>query len=149
MKQIFVSKYIKGFGRVMKYFTNQMIKTKEERRRERILNFWKLHGIAATKDAFRISRSTLYLWKQRQKKGLLKPQSKRPKTTRRPITSKIIIDLVSDLRISFPYLGKEKLANLCLQNGYQVSASTVGRIIKRKQLPSSPGKWISRNKKKD
>jgi transposase InsO family protein len=148
MKQLFIGKYIWGFGRVMDLTSKLMHKSKEAERRERILIFWKKYGLDATKDAFDVGRSTLFLWKKKQKKGDLEPKSKRPKNVRQPVTPFHIVDTVSQYRRVFPFLGKDKLEKIIKDIGINISASTIGRIIKRENLPSSPKKYISRSKRK-
>jgi len=148
MRQIFVGRWIKGFGKVMQYFTREMGKTEEERRREKILFFWKKHGLAATKDAFHVSRSVLFLWKKKQREGALAPKSKRPRRIRVPTLSQKTRDAICRWRKALPYLGKEKISFLLKKEGICVSPSSVGRIIKRENLPSAPRQYVARRKKR-
>ncbi len=103
-----------------------MNKSKEAERREMILAFWRRHGLQATKDAYHVSRSTLFLWKKKQKEGNLEPESRRPKNLRQPTIPNHIVDAVSQYRRAFPFLGKDKLERIMKQANLKVSASTIG-----------------------
>ena len=66
-----------------------MIK-EEAKRKARILNFWKKNGLEATKEAFGVGRSTIFLWesKLKESKGKLESlnnQSRKPKTIKKRI----------------------------------------------------------------
>jgi transposase InsO family protein len=148
MKQIFIGKYLLGFGRVMSLTQKLMNKSKECERREQVLAFWKKHDLKATIDAFSVGRSTLFLWKQKQKENDLEPRSKRPKNLRKPNTPLHIKKAVCQLRKAFPFLGKDKISILLKDTGIKVSSSTAGRIIKRENLPSAPRQHVARTKKK-
>jgi transposase InsO family protein len=102
--------------------------------RVRILAFWHTHGTAAAKEAFKVSRATLFRWQKLQKEGggqiaALVPKRTAPKTKRR----RLIPDAVKDLIIrerSREAIGKEKLAVLLKEDGIGTySASTVGRML--------------------
>ena len=144
----FIGKGLWGFARVMSLTQKLMNKSKEVEKREMILAFWKKHGLEAVKDAYGIGRSTLFLWQKKQKKGDLEPKSKRPKNVRQPTTPFFIVDAVSQYRRAFPFLGKDKLEKIMRLAGMQVSASTIGRIIERENLPSSPKQYVARKKHK-
>lgn len=148
MRQLFVGKGLIGFGKLASYSVRQMTKSKEELRREQILYFWKKHGLAATIDAFHVKRSTLYLWRQKQKEGKLAPQSRRPHHVRQPTTSDQLIKEVRHLRQALPYLGKAKIGYILRRRGLTVSDSTVGRIITREKLPGAPGIYTKRKRKR-
>ncbi len=148
MKQIFIGRYLKGFGRFMSLTHKLMHKSKERERREQILVFRGKYGLKATLDAFSIGRSTLFLWKQKQTKNDLEPKSKRPKKLRRPSTPQPVIAAVCQLRTAFPFLGKDKLEILLKQSAIKVSSSTIGRIIIRENLPKAPRQHVARTKHK-
>ncbi|HEY43696.1 MAG TPA: transposase, partial [Anaerolineae bacterium] len=80
-----------------------------------------------------LSRATLYRWERRVKaEGLrgLEERSRRPKHYRRPQWSPELAEAVQVYREQYGW-DKEKLAVLLKQEGWQTSASTVGRIMKR------------------
>jgi len=78
------------------------------------------------------SRSTLYRWRQRLRRGPrhLEPLSTRPKQTRRPSWSPELVRRVERLRQDFPGWGKETLAPLIQGEGFAVSEATVGRVLR-------------------
>ena len=83
---------------------------------------------------FGISPQTFYRWKRRyDPKHLdsLEDHSRRPKRVRQPTASPELVEAVLKLREERPRWGKEKLAELLREQGYQVSSSMVGRTIRR------------------
>jgi transposase InsO family protein len=121
-------------------------------RRMEILAFWERHGIAATKDAHHVSRRTLFRWKQslHNGRGMLEALNKRataPQHRRRRTIAPEISTTIIMLRKEHPRLGKDKLRVLLRQQGYLLSASTVGRILtdlqQQRRLPT--GKRMSLN----
>lgn len=112
---------------------------KEVTRRVKILEFFKEHGERATKDAFGVSRRTLYRWKSvlknsRGKLPSLDPKSTAPHKKRRRVYPSGYIEKVINLRKEHPHIGKKKIAILC-----SVSESYAGRTLtdlkKRGLLP--------------
>ncbi len=114
--------------------------TSKARRKYEILVFWEKHGLAATRDAFRVGRRTLYLWKRQLRQGGGKPEAlnertKAPRNRRTRIWPLPLITEIRRLREAHPNLGKEKIAVLlrpfCATHGIpSPSASTVGRLLK-------------------
>jgi len=107
-------------------------------RRLRILKFWEKHGLEATRDAFGVSRRTLFRWKKALldagNPAALAPKSKRPKRVRKPNRDPRLIKEIRRLREQYPILGRDKLHVLlvpfCERHGIPLpSASTIGRII--------------------
>lgn len=138
---------IKGFVRLyndtLRY--RYMI-TEEARRRARILVFWKKHGDTVTKEAFNVSRPTLYRWQKALKEEggqpeSLNPGSRAPRTKRQRVIPEAIKDLIVAER-QRERIGKEKLAALIKDDGLgHQSASTVGRMLgdlKRRDLLPNP-----------
>ena len=134
--------FVTGYARKAMYTIQDITHHKDRatiEHRIKVLNFFERYGPEVTKEAFGVSRSTLYLWKQRLAKGngravMLAPASKAPKTRRRRITPPLVADFIVCQRTSHPRLGKDKLAGLlkpcCLKQGLACpSSSTVGRII--------------------
>jgi transposase InsO family protein len=84
-------------------------------------------------EALQLSRATLYRWERRMKdQGLrgLEDRSRRPKNCRRPQWSPELSEAVQKYREQYGW-GKEKLVVLLKRDGWQTSASTVGRILSR------------------
>jgi transposase InsO family protein len=71
-------------------------------------------------------RATLYRWEKAPE-----PKSRRPHRVRRPAWSPALVQAVEELRADNPMWGKRKLAWLLRREGFAVSVSTVGRILKR------------------
>jgi transposase InsO family protein len=106
--------------------------------RLRMLKAWQAlmqNGIYSQQaaDALHHSRATLYRWKKRlEEEGLrgLEDRSRRPKRCRRPQWSPELSEAVQAYREQYGW-DREKLAILLRQEGWQTSASTVGRIMNR------------------
>jgi putative transposase len=106
--------------------------------RLRWLKAWRAltdHGLSSQQaaKALRLSRATLYRWERRLKAvGLsgLEDRSRRPKDCRRPEWSAELAEAVQTYREEYGW-DKQKLATLLKRDGWQTSASTVGRILKR------------------
>jgi putative transposase len=115
--------------------------------RTRILTFWKEHGLAATRDAFSVSRPTLFRWKKELGEGLISSRSTAPKRRRSRHIPCGLESEICRIRAEHPRLGKEKLSPLLAvwsrEHGLPVlSESTVGRIVrdmKRRGILSLPG----------
>jgi len=104
-------------------------------KRARILTFWQNHGLEATKEAFNVSRATLFRWQKKLKEGngnleFINKESTVPKNKRKRIIDLRVSDFIINQRKIHPRLGKEKLATLLKEeNIASLSPSTVGRII--------------------
>jgi len=146
MQVIFKYKYISGFGKMYDYALkhNHMI-TNSAYTRHEILMFWRKHGLSATQDAYKVGKSTLYDWwkiYQDNKCNIqaLNPKSQAPIHKRQRKVNFLIIDEIKRLRLEVcPNLGKDKvkifLDQFCLKHNIStISESTIGRIIKDKQI---------------
>jgi putative transposase len=79
-------------------------------------------------------RSTFYRWKKRlEQEGPLglDDKSRKPRRRRQPTWSPELARAVLQLREQYPRWGKDKLVVLLRREGWQVSTSMVGRILKR------------------
>ena len=141
---------IKGFVRLyndaLRY--RYMI-TEEAKRRARILTFWEKHGDAITKEAFRVSRPTLYRWQRAFNKNGRKLEALNKKSTT-PINrrKRVIPEAVKALIIKErerERISKDKLAGLIKDDQLAVfSPSTIGRMLtdlKRKGLLPDPVRY--------
>lgn len=107
--------------------------------RVRWLSCWQAlrqRGLSSTEAAqtLDIPRSTLYRWQQRLRAGgpaALEDKSRRPHRRRQPTWSPELADAVLKLREQYPRWGKDKLVVLLRRERWTVSASMVGRILKR------------------
>lgn len=108
--------------------------TEQAKQRVRILTFWEKHGDEATKEAFTISRRTLFRWQRSLKNtaGNLEGLNARTTAPKRRRTRGVpleIVERIITLRTAHPRLGKDKLYALLLREGHAGSISTVGRIL--------------------
>ncbi len=113
--------------------------TEQAKYRIRILDWHRAHGKNASLTArhFGIGRMTLFRWLQRFNRiGIigLNEQSTKPKRLRRPVTPWPVVARIVELRKQYPAWSKHKLTAICNREGLRVSASTAGRILKRKGL---------------
>lgn len=107
--------------------------------RIKVLTFFDRYGEAATKEAFAVSRSTVFSWKARLKAGqgrleVLAPGSRAPKTRRRRNTPELVSSYIVEQRDKHPRLGKAKLREglmpVCAEAGLSCpSDSTIGRVL--------------------
>ena len=105
----------------------------------KILDWHRSHGNnnSLTARHFGISRMTLYRWIKRLKQyGItgLNEESRKPKQLRQPTTSWNTVIKIVQLRKQYPVWSKYKLRVLLAREGILVSASTVGRVLKRQGL---------------
>jgi putative transposase len=108
----------------------------EANKRLKWFDYYYSHGSNArlTCRHFDISPKTFYCWRKRYDPRNLKTlesRSHRPKHVRQPTYSIALIDAVLKLREAYPRWGKDKLVVLLKRESIQVSASMVGRILKR------------------
>jgi putative transposase len=108
-------------------------------RRKEILDFFDKYGLQATKDAYKISKSTLYNWKRQHKdngiRGLI-PLPKTPLHKRQSKVNSLVIEFITDYRNQYGKITQETIKPAldiyCKQNGIKtVSIATIGRIIRK------------------
>ena len=118
--------------------------TETAQKRAKVLTFWHHHGLEATREAFNVSRPTLYRWARAlaQSKGKLEALnsgSQAPKNKRKRVIPLPVLGFIITERTTHPRLGKEKVAIALREAGHTLSDSTVGRMIgdlkKRGLLP--------------
>ena len=126
--------------------------SREARVRLTVLEFAKTHPVSVTCRRFGISRATYYRWKKRfdpRNLRSLENRSRRPKKIRKPKWSVELIERVRTLREEYPGWGKAKIAVLIRREGFNVSESTVGRIIaylKRRGVLREPVRKVKSRK---
>jgi putative transposase len=129
--------YIRFMDYVVDYLDSPQ-KAVIEQRLE-ILKFFDAFGLEATKRAFKKSRSTIFLWKQKLAKAggklsVLAPGNRSPRHKRQRRIDPFIAKFIIDYRTRHPRADKATiapaLAAACQEAGIKpVSESTVGRII--------------------
>lgn len=118
--------------------------SKQAKQRLKWVDYYHRHGNNArlTCRHFGIAHRTFYRYYNRFKQqGLsgLENRSQRPKKVRQPTTPPNVIAVIRTLRKANPEYSKYKLAVILKRDyGYQVSASTVGRVITRYNLFFTP-----------
>lgn len=113
--------------------------TERARQRLKVWDWHRLHdaNVSLTARHFGIGRRTLQRWLARyRERGPvgLNERSRRPKRLRSPTTPWEIVMRTAQLRKQYPAWSKHKLHVLLAREGITVSASTVGRILKRRGL---------------
>jgi transposase InsO family protein len=130
---------VKGFYRIADYALRWGMVHKDAAVRLKIIRFFERHGLEATREAFDVSRRTLYHWKASlQAEGgnvaALVPLSTTPTNRRHRHWPAAVLGQIKRLRKDHPNLGKEKvhalLKSWCLQRRLDCpSARTIGRLI--------------------
>jgi len=110
--------------------------SKQARQRLKWFDYYSSHGHNArlTCRYFGISPQTFYRWKHRYNPyhlESLEDRPRRPKHLRQPTASAQLVAAVQRLREKYPRWGKDKIVVLVREEGYEVSTSMVGRIIRR------------------
>ncbi len=128
--------FISTWERVIRF--RYMI-TEQAKERCRILAFWEKHGDDATKEAFKVSRRTLFNWQAALSKGggkleSLNPVKRIPKNKRKRVWDSRTLDELRRIREIHKNLGKEKVHPLLKQYTDKLglpcpSVATIGRLI--------------------
>lgn len=125
----------KGFITLWQYTLRfRYMVTEEAKRRVKVLAFWERYGLPATKDAFGVSRPTLFRWQKalKEKQGRIEALNKKSTARHhrnRRVIPKPVVDFIMAER-QWEKIGKEKLAKLLRDDGVaDLSVSTVGRMI--------------------
>ena len=142
MYLVFTKNFTSGYNRCMRYLQDIIGHPKELeiKKRVKIIDFFDKYGVDATKEAFRVSRSTIYLWKKRLKESEgklsgLSPGDRAPKKRRKRKVNPLIEEFIINYRVKYHGVGKEAikpaLDKYCKENDIDtISESTIGRIIK-------------------
>lgn len=136
MKQFNILRNTKGFAKAANSALKwQSMRDKEEvKRRVKILTFWQRHGTDITKDAFGVSRPTLYRWQKElhDHQGniqALDPRSTAPKTRRVRHIPPDLEQAIIAWRTKRPRIGGKKLVPLLKKEGFMVSVPYTDRCI--------------------
>lgn len=113
--------------------------TEQAKHRLKVVDWHRAHGGNGSLTArhFGMGRMTLFLWLMRfREHGALglNERSRKPKRMRQPTTPWPVIARTVALRKKYPAWSKYKLAAMLKREGIVVSASTAGRILKRRNL---------------
>jgi len=113
--------------------------TERAKQRLKILDWHKTHGknVSLTARHFGLTRYTVRNWQKRLNKfgpRGLDDKSHKPKSLRQSTTSQEIISEVVKIRKQYPAWSKYKIQAILKQKQMIISASSIGRILKRKGL---------------
>lgn len=106
--------------------------SREAKHRLHMLEYAQIRSVSATCRHFGIARSTFYRWQRRyvpSRLGTLENHSSRPRRVRQRTWTSSQAIAVRELRRSFPYMGKHKLAIVLRDQHIVLSVSTIGRIL--------------------
>lgn len=146
MQTIYTLRGLKGFNRWYNYaYKHTHMITKESEQRLKIINFWKMHGFKAAKDAFGVKRSTLYGWQKTyidsgRKIESLKPGKQARINNHRRYIHPALLAEIRRLRLEVcPNMGKAKIKKyldiFSKNNNLPIySESKIGRIINDKKI---------------
>ena len=118
--------------------------SREAKQRLKILDYARIHSVAATCRHFGIARSTYYRWAKRydpQHLSFLENRSSAPRRRRRPTWTADQVQAVRQARESHPRWGKDKLVVVLRRDGIVLSVSMIGRILvdlKRRRVLEEP-----------
>ncbi len=135
---------IRGFYRVARSGNLAGMNTHPQYRLK-VLHFLDQHGLAATCDAFAVSRRTRYrgkaaLCQAGDNPTALIPRSSVPKTRRKPDGSAALVEEIRHLRTDYPNLGKAKVQALLGRVGSATRHASAQRLHHRanhRQRPRS------------
>ena len=139
----FVYKGVVGYHRFMKIIdSSKLLQSHPEiEQKLKVINFFDKYGLPPTKDAFKASRSSIFLWKKKLKDSdgkllSLRNLSRKPHNTRRMYIEPAVLKFIEDSRKELPRLSKDKMKPLldefCKTNSHEtISTSTIGKVIKR------------------
>jgi len=109
--------------------------SKEAKKRLKWFDYYKKRdNVRLTCRYFGISAQTFYRWRKRfnpDNLTSLEAKTSRPIKVRQPETPVKAVKRIKELREKYPRWGKDKLVILLKREGIILSASTVGRVIKR------------------
>lgn len=132
---------IKGFINLYNYYFKYryMIQEKAKKKAE-IVYFFEKFGFEPTISAFKVSKSSIYLWRKtfKENQGRIESLNEKSKAPKNPRKSKIdpkIKEFIKKFRVEHPRAGKAKIKPeldiFCQRIGLEtISEATIGRIIK-------------------
>ena len=116
----------------------------EAKFRLEVINHFNKFGLDSTKQAFKISKASIYRWKQclrinNNQQSSLIPKSRKPNRVRQMTTDLRLLEFISDLRKLHPRLGKRKIKVLLDKYAFSLgikplAVDTIGKVIKRNHL---------------
>lgn len=127
---------VPGGNTILRQMAAQL--SREARRRLQWMDFYERHDRNArlTCRHFGVSPDVFYRWRRRYSPGRLASleddrRTRRPHRVRQPQTPLAVVERIRALREEYPRWGKAKLSILLRREGVTLSASTVGRVLRR------------------
>ena len=113
--------------------------TEKAKQRLRVVDWLRSHkgGVSLTARHFGLDRKTVRAWRNKFNQiGMLglNDKSHKPKNVRRPTTDWRTVEEIVKIRKQYPAWSKYKIRKILSRQNIVVSASTVGRVLKRKGL---------------
>ena len=113
--------------------------TDKAKQRLKVVDWLRMHkgNVSLTARHFGLNRETVRIWRNRfNQTGMLSlnDKSHKPKHVRQPTTDWRIVDEIIKIRKEYPVWSKWKIQVILKRKDMFVSASTVGRILKKKGL---------------
>lgn len=113
--------------------------SEKAKQRVKVVDWLRSHhsNISLTARHFGLNRETVRIWLRKfHQAGMLglNDKSHRPKNVRKPITDWRIVSEIVAIRSQYPAWSKCKIRRILSRKNMAVSASTVGRVLKRKGL---------------
>jgi len=113
--------------------------TEKAKQRLKVVDWLRFHGnnVSLTARHFGLNRETVGIWLRKfRQTGMLglNDKSHRPKNIRKPTTNWETINEIIKIRKQYPAWSKYKIRRILSRQNIVVSASTVGRVLKRKGL---------------
>jgi len=113
--------------------------SEKAKQRIKVVDWLKAHNenVSLAARHFGLDRETMRIWRNRlEKEGLigLNDKSHRPRSCRKPTTDWKTVSEVVKIRKQYPAWSKYKIKTLLERKKIKTSASTVGRILKRRGL---------------
>ena len=113
--------------------------SEKAKQRLRVVDWLRFHknNISLTARHFGLNRETVRIWLRKfHQVGIpgLNDGSHRPKNVRKPTTSWEIVNEIVKIRRQYPVWSKYKIKKILSRKNMVVSASTIGRVLKRKGL---------------
>ena len=125
---------VKGYNPAMSKIYKSILAysiSDEAKFRLEVIDHFNQFGLASTKQAFKVSKTTIYRWLTifKQSKGKLSvliSKSRRPKRIRQMMTNPKLLDMIVELRKLHPGIGKRKIKPIAID--------TIGKVINRNHL---------------
>ena len=147
------------YNREMKTLANSVNFDKNDagKFRLKVIKHAEKYGWRSTCDAYGISKSSYYRWKKllfnsRGKLSSLIPRKTTPKRVRQPVTNRLLLSKIKQIRSKRGNLGKDKIKVQLDEYAHRlgiasISATTIGRVIKRYHLYQKPYRHMKRKSK--